>query len=379
MPQHSPEVSPKPAVLKWARESSGWTIPEISKKLKVDPQVLVSWESGGQPTTFKHLEAIAKYYKRPLAALFLPSPPLEPPPPTDFRIIPGTRGRFAKKTLLAIRRSVRLQSIARELLTSLGRDLAPNIGVANPSDDPERVAVIERGRIGASLSLQEQWIDERQAFTAWREIIEAHNIYIFSLSMPLDDARGFSLAEQRPLAIVINSADALNARIFTLFHEFGHLLLRKPGICTPQGEWSKHAHLDDIEKWCNLFAAAFLMPPDIFKQQFDPSIPTSEFLVSISRGYKVSRQVALRRMLTLGLISRKRYWEEMEQLTQSVTIQKKGGRSSPDKQCIRENGPSFTRLVLESKERGFITKTDDAQYLGLRLMYLYKVRSLLAY
>ena len=46
--------------------------------------------------------------------------------------------------------------------------------------------------------------------------------------MPVDDARGFSLTDGEPYVIVVNSADADRARLFTLFHEYAHILLNMP-------------------------------------------------------------------------------------------------------------------------------------------------------
>ena len=45
--------------------------------------------------------------------------------------------------------------------------------------------------------------------------------------MPIEDARGFSLTEVEPFVIVVNESDAPNAKIFTLFHEYGHILLNQ--------------------------------------------------------------------------------------------------------------------------------------------------------
>jgi Zn-dependent peptidase ImmA (M78 family) len=39
----------------------------------------------------------------------------------------------------------------------------------------------------------------------------------------MDDLRGFTLMDSKPFAIVLNNSDAIQARIFTLLHEYAHL------------------------------------------------------------------------------------------------------------------------------------------------------------
>ena len=67
-----------------------------------------------------------------------------------------------------------------------------------------------------------------RAFDQWREWLESLNISVLKLKIPAGDARGFSLTDGEPSVIVVNSADAERARLFTLFHEYAHLLLDIP-------------------------------------------------------------------------------------------------------------------------------------------------------
>jgi len=51
------------------------------------------------------------------------------------------------------------------------------------------------------------------------------NILVFQFSMPIEDARGFALTDMNPNVIVVNSKDSIEARLFSLMLEFGHILL----------------------------------------------------------------------------------------------------------------------------------------------------------
>lgn len=115
-------VDINPEIIKWARESAGWSLEEISKKLKLSEKEYKEIESGKKKPTFKQLELMAKYFKRPVAVFFLPEPPKEKPITTAFRVLPKSEKVFSKELRLAIRKAQYLQSISRELMEDLGID-----------------------------------------------------------------------------------------------------------------------------------------------------------------------------------------------------------------------------------------------------------------
>lgn len=259
MPVKSPQVAVNPALLSWARESGGFSLEQVADGMKISIGTLRAWESGGRRPSFAELTSLADYYRRPVAALLLPEPPAELAAPADFRSLPGNRNRLAPETLLAIRRARRLQSLARELLQALNESVNTDIAVVNHADDPAKRSAVERSLLGVSLEDQFSWNTPYQAFSAWRDKLEARNVLVFQFPMPLEDCRGFSLAEQEPLTIVVNTSDAIHARIFTLFHEHGHLLLRAPGVCLPEVNQNRRRDdRADAESWCNRFAASLL-------------------------------------------------------------------------------------------------------------------------
>ena len=66
--------------------------------------------------------------------------------------------------------------------------------------------------------------------------------------------RGICLAEF-PLPAIVFTKESPSAQAFTLVHEFAHVLLKASGIF---GELERNAQA--VERWCNRFAGAFLMP-----------------------------------------------------------------------------------------------------------------------
>jgi Zn-dependent peptidase ImmA (M78 family) len=253
---------------------------------------------------------------------------------------------------------------------------------ASVSGRPEDSVRDERASLGIEVETRLKWKNEREAFREWRAAIERNNILVFQLPMPVEDARGFSLADDEPYAIVVNSSDAARARIFTLFHEYGHLLLRTPGICLPQLDGRSQKQGAELERWCNSFAGAFLVP----HPALTPILQSGEAelkgqalydaLRKVAREFKVSEQVALWRLRDLGVVPRQSFQAAMERLVaRAKRVKKRGGAVPPAKKCVAENGSLFTSLVLEAKGRGLVTYPDVADYLDVRLKHLPEIES----
>jgi len=372
--------------MQWVRQSAGFTADQVAKKLGTSSEAVLAWESGRRQPTIKTLEKLAEYYKRPLAVFLLPAPPAEPAPPKDFRVLHGKAEPLSPKSRLAIRRARRLLSVAAILRTDLGRELTPTVGKARLSDAPEAMARIERERLGVDIEQQKGWRNPTEALREWRKAVEGQNILVFQLRMPVEEARGFTIAEQKLSAIIVNAADARRARVFTLFHEYAHLLLHQPGICYP--DMSHHHGIGDeqrVETWCNRFAGALLISKETVEDDADFRVAARatetmpNLLAQLSSRYKVSTQVILTRMLTLGLIARRRYETELGR-QQSLFKRPKPGRvfgPSPSRRCLQEKGRLFVSLVMEGRRREAITYNDVADYLSLRVKHLDQLQALI--
>ena len=67
-----------PAIIKWARERSGYTLEEVANSLNKDVETISNWESGSSAPTNAQLEKLADKCKRPIALFFFPEVPQEP-------------------------------------------------------------------------------------------------------------------------------------------------------------------------------------------------------------------------------------------------------------------------------------------------------------
>ena len=366
-------MSVEPRVLKWLRESSGWTVEEAGKKLKTNPKAVTAMESGETAPTLGQLKILSSSFKRPLASFFLPEPKKERPLPRDYRFLPGKKeGMFDKKTILAIRRSRVLQGIGAELSTNIGNETRPNLTNVDMTHDPDDIASRYRKLFGLTWEKQTGFRDAYKLFNHLRGVLEGMRILVFKFSMPVEDARGFALVDEAPAVIVVNSRDSIEARLFTLMHEFGHVLLGETVIDIPE---ASSAINDGAERWCNAFASSFLLPAqesrDLFNE--DPRrLTETETLDALSKKCKVSKAALLLKMSHLGHISKSQHESVLARYRPAVK-ETKGAKSerkkismSSDQRCLSEVGNRFVSLVADNFDRKLITYTDAIDYLSIK-------------
>jgi Zn-dependent peptidase ImmA (M78 family)/transcriptional regulator with XRE-family HTH domain len=372
------EVPVIPGVLRWARETMGKTVDDVAKRLDLGKATVEAWEKGQKHPTLKQLRELSVFLKRPLAAFFLPTAPQEAPLPADFRTLPAdSKKPFTEKTLLALRRARRLQDLSGELASNLGDRSSFEIETASLADDVRLLADRVRQGFGVTVENQFEWKSETEALREWKRATESRGILVLELPFPITEGRAFSLTDDAYPVIVLNSGDSRNGRIFSLFHEFGHLLLGQSGICdfTDEGK--------AIEQFTNRFSGELLVPGSALLGQ--PVVQNhigegweDDDLQVLGRQFKVSREVILRRLLTAGATTRSFYerrraeWEARRK-----EIRPKGGQRVPARQCLRQNGVPFTARVLEAAERDIITYRDVSDYLSIGLKYLPAVETLL--
>jgi Zn-dependent peptidase ImmA (M78 family) len=372
------EVKVNPEIIKWSIETSGWSITELSKRLKVSEENVESWLKGEKNPTLRQLENLAKYTKRPLSVFFLPHPPKERPLPKDYRMLPDREGIFSRETILAIRLARKLQKIGKVLLENLGISTKPNVKHISLDDSPLEIAKEYREIFQINEEIQKKWRDAYEAFNFLRKRIEKLNVFVFQISIPIKDARGFTLADDEPFVIVINSKEKIEPRLFTLIHEFGHVLLRESGIDLPEESLAsfEKIKISKIERWCNEFASELLFPYSIAKRVFEENKPVlleKEILRKLSRMYKISKTMLLYNMVKLRYLAKEKYKE----IVRKVQFVEKEGFVPPDKRCLVEKGEKFVSLVETNFEKGNITFDQALEYLGIKSRHYEKILSFL--
>ena len=370
-----------PALLVWAREAMGLSVAEAATKASVKSEVLEEWERGEKLPTIPQLRKLGEVYKRPISVFFLAAPPQGFDPQREFRRLPGVTPQNESPELrLALRTALYRREAAKDLYQLLNEPF-PRIELRlSPNDNAEVVGRSVRKLLGISWHDQLAWTSPHVALNQWREAIEGLGVLVFQTSgVELNEMRGTSVPDGPLPVIVLNSADALHGRIFTLIHEFIHLLFANAGYQTSRIEGKRKPEEQVLEQASNRFAAATLLPNEEFLSEVSrhPEVlaGSDDALRRFANRLKVSAETILRRLLTLNRISatlyskKRRLWQEHSWYTRN---QSEGG--PPIQVRIMSSvGRSFVSLILEGYQRNAISSSDVSDYLGIQLKHLDKI------
>lgn len=380
------EAIVKPTLLIWARESLGLDIPAASQKLSVKPDQLRNWEQGYSRPTIKQLRKLANVYKRPLAIFYLPEPPRSFDALHDYRRLPGrTAGEESPELCLQIRRAQNRRRLALDLCEMLG-EVPPSFSpTVSTSTDSEEAGSQIRSLFGISYQEQREWRTDYDAFNKWRDSLEDKGVLVFQITdVEPSEIRGFSISDTPYPVIAVNIKDTPRSRIFSMLHEFVHIMLRKGGLCDFEESRSRPPEEQRVEVFCNYVAGAAIIPKsnllqeDLVRSQSGPSAWTDQEIEALARTYRSSRETLLRRLLILGRTTeafyrkkRKQYQEEYEALAQ----QPSEGFAPPFRMALSSAGPLFSRLVLQGYHRERITSSDLSEYLNVRIKHLARIEA----
>lgn len=378
----------KPELLVWAREAAGYSIGEAAAKLSFNEDRLIRIENGEGTLTFNQLISAANLYKRPVAAFFLPEAPDKRPLPIhDFRLRQGIElMKYSPPLGFAIRSAQGHRDDLIDLAFEVGDEIKKFELTASLREAPRVVAARIRAVLGITVEVQQRWRSNEDALKFWKSAVEALGVLVFEVSrIPLSEMRGFSIPADELPVIVINGGDAHTARIFTLFHEFTHLLLRDGGVCDLYPSEETKSAAARLEIFCNAVAAEFLIPENTFRKLLPAqrslewaSADISAFAVLFS----VSREVVLRRLLTMGRTSqdfyaakRLEYQREFEEMKAKAKAKKSGG-PNPAVMAVRNLGRPYVTTVLEAYAQNKISLSSVSGYLGVKTRHLNRIGEL---
>lgn len=372
----------KPKLLVWARKSAGLTLEAAASKTKLDAEVLDAWENGDEAPSLSQLRKLGEAYKRPIAIFFLPEPPLTFDAQREFRRLAGILpGKESPELRLALRNAVFRREAALELHRLTG-DPLPHIDVQlHPGMDPEEVGKMIRHLLGISWEQQISWSSAHEALNAWRTAIERLGVLVFQASgVALEEMRGTCIPDQPLPVVVLNSKDAPHGRIFTLVHEYVHILLHNGGHQTSRMVGARSPEEQPLEVAANAIAAATLLPADDFPrvaaQYRGAASGEDNSLRLLAQKVKVSPEVILRRLVTLhqasaGVYRTKRdAWGKATWYVKAST----GGGPPVEVKTVANAGRGYTRLVLNAYDQRLISTSAASDYLGVKPRHFNNIR-----
>jgi len=340
-----------PAVLRWAREEAGLSVAQTAKRAGVKAEVAKAWESGDAQPTLAQLRSVADAMGRPVGFFLTPEPPaVHAALPPDFR---SRTGGISP----ALRRKIRTAQERRDAF----RDLVTTSVPWSPPVPGNATSV--RYWLGVGLDAIRNAPDAGSALKIWIQAAEDRGALVFQMSgIDVQECRGFSLADAAYPVVMLNGADAAQARSFTLLHELAHVLDRDGGLCLLNDDV-------DVERRCNRFAAEILMPADAV-DEIRRMAAGIDLVDAAVREFRVSQQAAAFRLRDLDLVDASAVSTVPARAAEAARrAESKTRDGGPAHHVLarRNLGERYVSAVLDAMHSDAITVTDATYLLGERI------------
>ena len=285
--------------LKKARESAGLSQEELAELLGVSRATLSAIENGHIAIDSGKLLAAARVLGRPVSEFFAEEEgavALLYRGAAEATAPPAARSAFERFSK-AYRELEEIVGVADSQLPP--PDYSASLGAeSRPDSFPLQVAASERQRLG---------LNDRDPIANTFQLLEEQGVRIFRFRMEEEVFGVSAFSPKYGPCILVNAANTVERQIFTLGHEYGHLLMHRRYYqsSAPSASLDKE---HPMELMANEFAAHFLVPTAGLRQTFARDIGGKkvglEDLVFLKRYFKVSAQMLVRRLRDSGLISK---------------------------------------------------------------------------
>lgn len=322
-------VDIEPELLTWACQRGGRGVAAFAERFPMLP----AWVAGERKPTLRQLETLARATHTPIGYFFLTAPPEENVPIPDLRTMGSVPlERPSPDMLDTIHLCQQRQDWYRDFARSTGEEPRAFVGSVQLGASVEATAGVMRDALSFDL-------EERRQAPTWevalrRFVEQADEVGILVMvngivgnnthrKLDPEEFRGFALADPWAPLVFVNGADSKSAQMFTLAHELAHIWLGQSALSDVQ---PVGAPTVEIEIWCNRVAAELLVPLNVLQQELTRATEALDLhakMQRLTRRFKVSSLVILRRLHDAGAISRQRMWDayraELERLRERGT------------------------------------------------------------
>jgi Zn-dependent peptidase ImmA (M78 family) len=216
-----------------------------------------------------------------------------------------------------------------------------------------------------------------------------------------EEMRGYALSYEKLPVIGINATEHPHGKIFTLFHELSHILIREDGLININSFKLENK----IEIFCNKVAGEVLVPKKLILNEERVLDKNNQIwkeyeIKALSTKFNVSPAVIIRRLKTLNLISNEYFnekhtqWEEdylnvhktkaslqKEDKNKNKKVENENKKSNISikakvTKALNKNSNYYTKLVISADEDSLITAETLSQYLGEKLNTIETIKTM---
>jgi len=213
----------------------------------------------------------------------------------------------------------------------------------------------------------------------WVAALEEAGVLVMATSggqVLTSEMRALSLYHNAFPVIMVNGSDAPRGRLFSLLHEYAHLLLHTSGLCDTITDTRATNPDSALEARCNAIAAAILMPRELmlasaYVREREGARDSWDYptLRDASAPFGVSAEAFARRLLTLGRIDRVFYQRHRERILARYELEEQGGSGGGNwyRNKVRDLGKGFVRQITDAHRRRVIDSYTAASFLAVKV------------
>lgn len=351
------------------------SLDELSERSEIAKGKIVDAQAGKFGLSDEEVERIAEELGVPARALFgTVELPLSNLP--DFRRRVPTSRLLDKATIgaLAYVEKISLSLASLDLDLGLSRKAEKYTGPLNKGA-AEKLAEVWRDRWGLSEEDQLEWKAASKVYASLREFVESLGIFVVHYSFGTDEIAGlYAKMDGGPHTILVNTSSSSKARkLFTLAHEFCHVLLREVGISNTA------IARNSIEVFCNQFAAFLIAPAKLVKlavSRYKYSIALDGSSIRLlAQNLGISQQACVLRLVDLEYLKSDDYGRWIKRFKGRIPDgdreDKGGGNSEPDpiKNKRTQYGSSFLARLSEARRAGMLDAIEIYRLAGIKPKY----------
>ncbi len=366
-------VAISPGMIRWARERSTLDLEYLLHKFSK----LLEWETGELQPTLKQLEKFAKAVYVPFGFLFLKNPPIEKLPIPDFRTFSSQVVTLLSPNLLDMIYTCQERQSWYKDYAQINQQAPCNmIGSASLLDRPEDVADRIRATIDFDIESRNKCRNYEEALRLFIQKADDAGILVMvsgvvfsnnNRKLDLKEFRGFAISDPLAPLVFVNGSDSKAGQMFTLAHELAHLWLDSSGLSNASAAPVNGFRKEEV--WCNAVAAEFLVPMLLLRSNLHSrnNETLHQATERLSKYFKVSKLVILRRLLDAGWLSRAEFdneWASEKGRLKEIADQSAGGGNFYHTTLSRVSH-RFTRALVCSTLEGHTLYRDAFRMLGI--------------
>ncbi len=331
--------------IKNARKLKQLSQQELADEIGVSKQMISKYEKGLSLPDSSKLLLLSKVFDQKVDYFF-----------RSFNVDLG-QVNFRKRSNFSIKKENSLKELVKiklENYISIEETLSLAIGFENPikNDKIKSLKDIEKV-VGKIRKYWKIGIDPLHNII---QLLEDNGIKVIELeNVDLKfDGLATIINEKYPV-IVINKKFPIERKRFTLLHELGHLLLNLPAC-----EISKE------EKFCNKFAAEFLLPLNIILKEYGgkrQNITLPE-LISTQKKYGMSIPAIIYRLVDAKILSTDRHRKFYQKINFNPSLKKEINASRFE---TPENSSRYESLVYRALSEEHISLSKASALLNISL------------